>query len=113
MQKKKILIIDDEEDFSLLMKIFFTKRNYEVSFSKTLKEGISLLNTIKPDILFLDNNLPDGFGWDKIEYISNLSPGLQINLISAYKSYVSEKLYPLVFHLWEKPINTEELNKIF
>ncbi len=61
---KKVLIVDDEIDLCLLLKDYFTrKKNYEVILSHSLLEGKSLVGTVKPDILFLDNNLPDGTGW--------------------------------------------------
>ena len=60
---RKILIIDDETDLCLLLKEYFVRKNYEVIVSHTLQEGKVLLTENKPDILFLDNNLPDGIGW--------------------------------------------------
>jgi len=61
---KKILIIDDEKDFGLLLKDFLTKK-YEVYLSHTIEDGMKTLEEIKPDYIFLDNNLPDGLGWGK------------------------------------------------
>jgi DNA-binding response OmpR family regulator len=62
MTKLKVLMIDDEVDYCQIMKNFFTKRNYEVYLAYTLNDGLNLLNSVRPDILFLDNNLPDGQG---------------------------------------------------
>ena len=64
-QKKKVLIIDDEVDLCLLLKTYLNRRNYEVYYSHTLKEGINQFKQVIPDILFLDNNLPDGIGWEE------------------------------------------------
>ena len=82
---KRVLIIDDETDFCLLMKNYFIRKNYEVHIFHTLAEGMKNMETIKPDIIFLDNNLPDGLGWEKTEYISKHFPHTRINLISAYQ----------------------------
>ena len=108
---KRVLIIDDEADFCLLMKNYFVRRNFEVHIFHTLEEGMKNIETIKPDILFLDNNLPDGLGWEKTEYISEHFPHTLINLISAYQydqSY-SSKLSSV--RIWEKPISLNDLNK--
>ena len=110
MNKKKVLIIDDEPDFGLLLKNFFTKKNYEVYVSYTLDEGMEILESVKPDLIFLDNNLPDGFGWSKTEYILNKYPDVNLNLISAY--YVP-KTSSTSFRILEKPIAMEELNNLF
>jgi two-component system OmpR family response regulator len=107
----KVLIIDDEADFCLLLKNYFIKKNYEVHISHTLKDGMRSLETIQPDIIFLDNNLPDGLGWEKTEYILEKHAHTQLNLISAYHYNPSLLTkFPSV-KVWEKPISLNELNK--
>jgi two-component system OmpR family response regulator len=108
---KRVLIIDDETDFCLLMKNYFVRKNYEVFIFHTLEEGMKNLESIRPDIIFLDNNLPDGLGWEKTEYISQHYPDTLINLISAYQydHSISDKLSSV--RIWEKPISLTDLNK--
>jgi two-component system, OmpR family, response regulator len=108
---KRVLIIDDETDFCLLMKNYFIRKNYEVYIFHTLEEGMKNLGIVNPDIIFLDNNLPDGLGWEKTEYISKNFPHTRINLISAYQydHRISEKLSSV--KIWEKPISLTDLNK--
>ena len=108
---KRVLIIDDETDFCLLMKNYFVRKNYEVHIFHTLNEGMKNLDKIKPDIILLDNNLPDGLGWEKTEYITQHFPNTRINLISAYQydHSFSDKLTSV--KIWEKPISLTDLNK--
>ncbi len=108
---ERVLIIDDETDFCLLMKNYFIRKNYEVHIFHTLEEGMKNLEMIRPDIIFLDNNLPDGLGWEKTEYICKNFPNTRINLISAYKydQSFSDKLTSV--RIWEKPISLTDLNK--
>ena len=108
---KRVLIIDDETDFCLLMKNYFVRKNYEVHIYHTLAEGMKNLDIINPDIIFLDNNLPDGLGWEKTDYISQHFPHTRINLISAYQydHSFSDKLTSV--RIWEKPISLTDLNK--
>ncbi len=60
MDKKKILIIDDEKDFC-----FFVKGNlentgeFEVSAATSGKEGIVIALREKPDLILLDISMPD------------------------------------------------------
>ena len=82
---KKILIIDDEVDLCLMIKQFLTKRNYEVHMAHTLTDGFNYLKTLTPDALILDNNLPDGMGWDIAESILEKYPRIKITLISAFR----------------------------
>jgi CheY-like chemotaxis protein len=102
---KKILIVDDEEDLRKLLKSFLTPLNYEVFTAATLQEALKILPQLKPDIIFLDNNLPDGLGWDSIEVIQQVVPDCRINLISAFK-FIPEKLKNKdTVRLIEKPIS--------
>lgn len=110
--KIKILIIDDEEDYCQIMKHYFEVKNYEVSVANTLMDGLNLLEQIKPDILFLDNNLPDGEGWDHIDEIILKNPFLHIHLISAYKSRNQVAAESNIW-VWEKPISLQKFDVIF
>ena len=53
---KRILIIDDENDFCAIIKIFLAKRNYDVEIAHSLREGYRKMHLHKPDVLLLDNN---------------------------------------------------------
>jgi DNA-binding response OmpR family regulator len=85
MSRKKIVIIDDEEDLCHLMKTYFLELDHDVFLANTLGTGLSLMKEVCPDVLFIDNNLPDGLGWDKMDYLLKEFPSCKINLISAYE----------------------------
>jgi DNA-binding NtrC family response regulator len=108
--KKTVLLIDDEKDFGLLLKGFFAKKQYDVCVSYTIEEGMKALEEIRPDFIFLDNNLPDGLGWGKIDYIVKNFPDSQLNLISAYHV---PKTNATSFRILEKPISIDDLDKLF
>jgi DNA-binding response OmpR family regulator len=113
MIKVKILIVDDEEDFCMIMKSYFVKKGYDVLLAFNLHEGLKLIREKNPDILFLDNNLPDGEGWLQTESILKNDPSLKINLISAYKEITHEfDSFPNV-NVWEKPISIHKLETEF
>ena len=107
--KKKVLIIDDEVDLCLLLKTYLKRRNYDVYYSHTLKEGMSQFQEVVPDILFLDNNLPDGTGWEKAAGLMEQYPGLQVHLISAYQPSTPETITS-GFKVWEKPLTLKDLD---
>lgn len=108
--KKKVLIIDDEVDLCLLLKTYLNRRNYEVYYSHTLKEGMNQFRQVVPDILFLDNNLPDGIGWEKAAGLMEQYPSLQVHLISAYHPHTPEAISS-GFKVWEKPLTLKEIDQ--
>lgn len=105
MIKKKIVIIDDEEDLCNLMKTYLVDLNHEVFLANTLVKGLSLIKEVSPDVVFMDNNLPDGLGWEKMKFISTEYPFCKINLISAYKYFPPDvSVFPSV-QIIEKPLS--------
>ncbi|HEX6193026.1 MAG TPA: response regulator [Chitinophagaceae bacterium] len=113
MIKLKILIIDDEIDYSMILKNYFSRKNYEVFVAYLLRDGLDMIMDVKPDILFLDNNLPDGKGWTHVEDIVEKNPHLRIYLVSAYHQkgdYTSPSSNVVV---WEKPLSMSQLKEVF
>ncbi len=111
MSKKKVLIIDDEIDLCLLLKSYFLRKDYEVYLAHTLEQGIDFLDNIKPDMLFLDNNLPDGTGWTEAPALAGKYPDMYINLISAF--HPSKPIMPdnAKYSVIEKPMSFGDLDR--
>ena len=108
-RRKKVLIIDDEVDLCLLLKTYLNRKNYDVFYAHTLKDGLQQFQLVRPDILFLDNNLPDGFGWEKAANLLEACPRLQLHLISAYQPNTPEHT-SASFKVWEKPLTLKDLD---
>jgi two-component system OmpR family response regulator len=109
---RNVLIIDDEVDLCLLVKSHLRKQGYLISMAHTLENGILQLQLAKYDILLLDNNLPDGTGWSKAEYINHNFPGMNIILISAVSTgHEFYQTLPFPFRVMEKPIQLADLEK--
>lgn len=72
MDKKKILIIDDEVDFSDLVKKNLEKiGGFEVSTASSGAQGLKMVKEIKPDLVFLDIVMPEMDGGDVASAIKN------------------------------------------
>ena len=109
MKRKKILVIDDEKDFLVLMQKFFTTNGHQVFVAETIKEGLLILEEEHPDFIFLDNTLPDGLGWESTEFILKKYPKVELNLISAHHV---PKTFTSSFRILEKPVQFDELKKL-
>ena len=119
MGKKKVLIIDDEVDFCLLMQFYLSKKNCEVSISHTLRDGLGLVHNNIPDIVILDNNLPDGLGWHAAKNILDAIPNVHLFLICANmpgnkSDYNNDDHYHYGYNkvdVVEKPISISQIDK--
>jgi len=80
---KKIVVIDDEVDFCRLVKLQCDKKDINCAYATSLNEGIALLQDIQPTVVILDNNLPDGLGWQKANGILQQFPNTTLHLVTA------------------------------
>lgn len=103
--------MDDEIDLCLLLKSYFLRKDYEVFLSHTLEDGLAQLKLLAPDILFLDNNLPDAEGWLSAGIIAKEYPKMYMVLISAFHPPLPEMPENAHYQLIEKPISINDLDK--
>lgn len=89
--KSEVLIVDDEMDICLLLKSLLKTKELNSSFVQTLNEAEVKFEETKPCILFLDMNLPDGNGIQRIETFKNKSPHTNIIMMSAYDTAEDRK----------------------
>ena len=64
MNKYKILIIDDDEALSDIMKEMLEDYDYQVEQAFSVDESFEILTDKKYDLILLDINLPDGDGFE-------------------------------------------------
>lgn len=79
----KIIIIDDEPDLCFLLSGMLTSYGYQVSYFHTLQSGINGAIAARPDWVIVDNNLPDGLGWEGSNEILKAHENTHIIKISA------------------------------
>ncbi|MCD6583951.1 MAG: response regulator [Candidatus Omnitrophica bacterium] len=68
MEKKKILVVDDEESFAQMVKLNLEETGkYEVMVETKGKEVILTAKRFKPDLIFLDIVMPDVDGGEIVQ----------------------------------------------
>jgi CheY-like chemotaxis protein len=69
--KRKILIIEDNQDIQELYKYAFEAGGYEVSLSKDGMAGLDETLNFKPDVILLDIMMPEMNGFEFLEALNN------------------------------------------
>lgn len=82
----KVLIVDDELDICYLLGGILKQKKLKTSYVNTLSDAEIAIKNDPPEILFLDNHLPDGFGLDFIRYVKINAPSTKIIMITAHDS---------------------------
>jgi DNA-binding response OmpR family regulator len=59
---KKILIVDDDKDLLTGMKSLFKKNGFDIAVTLSCHEGLMILKSFKPDLIFLDMFVGDEDG---------------------------------------------------
>ncbi len=81
-QKMNILIIEDEGDISLILNLMLKKEDVEIEHVTTLANAANFLKEQSPDIVIIDNQLPDGLGLKYIKEIKSSYPLIKIIMIT-------------------------------
>lgn len=73
MEKKRILVVEDEYSINDVLTFALRKEGYEVRSAFNGKEALELVENFKPDLVLLDLMLPDMDGFDICKEISKNS----------------------------------------
>ena len=66
MDKKKVLIVDDDQDLLKMLKLRIEKEGYEFIGAQDGKEMLELVRTKRPDVVLLDVMLPEMDGYSAL-----------------------------------------------
>ena len=116
---KKILIIDDEVNVSLLLSKFLTRNGFDVTTAATGTGGMELLKNVGFDLVLCDFRLEDTDGREMLKNIKSQYPKTGVIIITGYSDikmavelikmgaydYITKPLYP------DEILNT--INKAF
>jgi DNA-binding response OmpR family regulator len=107
---KKVLIIEDEGDMCLLLNILLNGKEMELDHVKNLAKAEEYLQQEQPDVVLLDNKLPDGFGVDFITFLKKNYPQVKIIMISGFDGAVKDVALESGADVYlEKPFTKDQL----
>ncbi len=90
---KKILIVDDDKDLLVSMKALFKKNGFDIAVTISCDEGFLILNSFKPDLIFLDLNVGDQDGREMCRKIKADADLRHIPVIFISSDHEALKLY--------------------
>lgn len=69
MNKKKILIFDDDKTLLDVLTMVFFEEGYDVEISETSHDIIERVSTFSPDLILMDNYIPEIGGTEAIKLL--------------------------------------------
>ncbi len=106
--KPSIVIIDDEVDLCFLLSSMLKAQGYNTTSFYTLQSGLEGIKALQPEWVVIDNNLPDGLGWERVNDIIDTVPQVNIIKISANPDSYRARHREFVHYLI-KPINANSI----
>ena len=108
----RILLVEDDSALAQILTMHFEELGYEVHHSITLAEAHETIIEQQPDLIILDQGLPDGKGYDFLCKI--IAEGVQATTIMMTAQHDLELAIAAVkagaFDFIHKPIKTEALD---
>ena len=111
VQKRKILLVEDEKVFAGAVRKHLERAGYEVGLAGTLAAARAALKAGAPDLILLDMRLPDGSGLELLAEIGGAEASAPALVMSAYgelEDAVSAMKSGAADYL-KKPIDLNEL----
>ena len=109
---ERALIIDDELDTCLLLGMLLKKYGIVSIRTHSLADGLAKLTTEQPQLIFLDNNLPDGTGIDYIEQVRRQMPRARLVMMTAMSALREQALALGADGFVEKPLDVKKIASV-
>lgn len=108
----KAVIIDDEADSREILASYLNKYCPDVEvcgFGENVATGLAAIKTHKPDVIFLDIEMPYGNGFDLLDQVGEVT--FETIFVTAFSNYAIQALNQSAAYYLLKPINIDELIK--
>jgi CheY-like chemotaxis protein len=83
MKKRRVMVVDDEEDFTMMLKMNLEQTGqYEVLALSSAKDIVSKVKDFKPDIILLDLLMPEVGGIEACQMLNEDPVGNRVPIIA-------------------------------
>jgi two-component system, response regulator RegA len=79
-----LLLVDDDAPLRRSLQRAMERRGFNVVAAESLKEGLSLAHSVKPDYAVIDLRLEDGSGIELVKRLRTLHPRVRIVILTGY-----------------------------
>jgi CheY-like chemotaxis protein len=112
-----VLVVDDDESVRDAFALALADADYRVQVCESGNEGIAAARADRPDLVFLDLNMPGKDGADTLIELAALDPTIRVYIVTAFAEAYMQRLRAarqrgISFQLASKPIAAEQIRMI-
>lgn len=87
MELKRLLIVDDSDDFRVMLKDYLKKHNLglEIFEASTGEMGVAKAACVRPHIVLMDINLPHVSGLEATKHIKTDNPDCDVIILTMFE----------------------------
>jgi two-component system, LytTR family, response regulator len=108
------IVIDDEkkalDTFLKMAGRYFPTRLKVLGLASSVKEGVTIIRELEPDMVFLDIEMPIENGFKLFEYFDEIP--FVVVFLTAYKHYAIDAIRYAAFDYLLKPLDAEDLGRV-
>jgi two-component system, NtrC family, response regulator AtoC len=106
-----VLIVDDERTLARAVKAFLSEAGYEAEVAADGEAALTVLQNLRPDVVFADVRLPGISGIDLLRRVQEFDPAIPVIIMTAYGTIEGavEAVKLGAFDYMKKPVDLEEL----
>lgn len=111
--KKKILIVDDEQNITWSMEKYLSKEGYFIATADSAKKGAELLNASTFDLVITDMKMPEVDGFQFLNWIKKNHSKSKVVIMTAFGSpSIRDEARKIgAYRYFEKPVDLNQLRK--
>ncbi|WP_108995675.1 MULTISPECIES: response regulator [Paenibacillus] len=84
MDKKKVLIVDDQNGIRVLLLEVFSSEGYNTFQAANGKIALEIVRRDSPDLVLLDMKIPGMDGLEILKHIKTIDPSIKVIMMTAY-----------------------------
>jgi len=111
MQKLRVLLVDDEEEFVETLADRLKMRDFEASTAHNGQEALQVVKNEEPDVIVLDLKMPGMDGIEVLKRVRKAYPNVEVIILTGHGSEKDEEAARNLgaFDYMKKPVDLDTL----